>query len=326
MSIAGRKGKFSLSQDSESPQDAAWKRWEDVLTADVFGAYRYLPLKYGLIPFLTHAQDENGRTLEDFLDAQGVSLKGLDYARIHFWPHFDDRSEPDLMLLLGTAPDRIQVALVTEVKFGAPQHEMTYEGVTRSQISHYMIQHLLGTYASPIRSSEIPGVRPLLYITSDRELPDQQIKRARSEVMQANPELSAAQLGIFWCSWIAAGKEARRLWKKHRHDVGEKPWLRLLYDLWQDLEHRGLMPKKPFRRIPQPADFQPAWHYVPRVEIAPPSFSLPSVVYRERKLALDTFGKLPEIIYAKRSIGIPAWPREKKLESLLYQRERENER
>ncbi|MCP4537485.1 MAG: hypothetical protein GY832_10095 [Chloroflexi bacterium] len=264
MSIAGRKGKFLLSQDSETAQDAAWERWEDVLTADVFGAYRYLPLKYGLIPFLTHARDETGRPLEEFLGAQGISLKGLTYARIHFWPHLTDGREPDLLILLGTAPDELEVALLVEAKLYAAQHQIEHEGITRSQIGHYMLYHLRGDYVSSIQPAELPPIRPILFVTLGRTLPKQELECARSEMLTANPELSTSELGIFWCSWATAGKEAHRLWKKHRHEVGEKPWLRHLLDLWYDINYRELVPRQPFQQIPQFVGRLPSWNFSSR--------------------------------------------------------------
>jgi hypothetical protein len=37
VSIVGRKGKLALQTVPENAQDIAWLRFEDVLTADVFG-------------------------------------------------------------------------------------------------------------------------------------------------------------------------------------------------------------------------------------------------------------------------------------------------
>jgi hypothetical protein len=133
-----------------------------------------------------------------------------------------------------------------------------------SQIGYYMLCHLRGDYASPVQLAELPSVRPLLFITPWRTPPKRELKCARSEVMAANPGPATSDLGIFWCSWSMAGRDARLLWEKHRHKVGEEPWLRLLLDLWRDLEYRDLM-REPFQRIPQPIDRLPYWNYSSRI-------------------------------------------------------------
>ena len=74
MSIAGRKGKLKLPINQSHKVAPAWQRIEDMLTADVFGAYRYLPTEVGLIPFLSHAIDENDQTLSEFLRKKGLIL------------------------------------------------------------------------------------------------------------------------------------------------------------------------------------------------------------------------------------------------------------
>ena len=320
MSIAGRKRKFSLPHGYATVQDAAWERWEDVLTADVFGAYRYLPLEYGLTPFLTHAKDENGRTLEAFLKTQRISLEDLTYARIQFWPQLTDGREPDLLILLGTNPDQLQVALLVEAKFHAGLHQIECQGITRSQIGHYMIYHLCGDYKSPVQPTEFPSTRYLLFITRGRAFPKRELERARSEVMAANPSLTESDLGIFWCSWGMAGKEARRLWKKHRHEIEEKPWLRLLLDLWRDIECRDLMPRKPFQRMPRlVGQLRHSWRYASRVGIVLFPDELPPDIYRERKsIPRPLIGTLPQVVYAHRKCGTPQWGPAKRLGPLPY--------
>lgn len=52
MSIAGRHGKLS---ERTSLEEDRWQRIEDLLTADVFGAYRYLPPHVGVAAFLERA-------------------------------------------------------------------------------------------------------------------------------------------------------------------------------------------------------------------------------------------------------------------------------
>lgn len=245
---------------------------------------------------------------------QSVSLKGLTYARIHF----TDNREPDLLILLGTAPDQHDVALLVEAKLYAAQHQIEYHGSMLSQLGYYMLRHLRGDYVSPIRPAELPPVRPLLFITLGRTPPKQDLERARSEVMAANPEPSTSDFGIFWCSWGMAGRKARLLWTEHRGDVGEKPWLRLLLDLWRDLEYRDLM-REPFQRIPQPIGRLPSWNCFSQVGIVSPPSELPPGIYQERRLIpKPLIGRLPEVVYARCKVGIPLLPPTKRLGPLPY--------
>jgi predicted nucleic acid-binding protein len=120
------------------------------------------------------------------------------------------------------------------------------------------------------------------------------------EVMAALPRLDSSEVGIFWCSWAFAGKEARRCWKEHQGEIHHKPWLRLLRDLWQDLEYRDLMPREPFRRLPCWVDPLPGWRYTPRLGIRRPPANLPGPVY------------------ARSRMDIPSWPPAKSLGPQLY--------
>ena len=321
MSIVGRKGKLSLQNTHGSVQDITWERIEDVLTADVFGAYRYLPLKYGLIPFLSHARDERRLTLSEFLANHAISLESLNYARILFWPRLEDQSEPDLLILLGTGPDGLQVALMVEAKFYSSQHEIEKAGTRSSQIGHYLIQHHRGAHGPSLVSEGMPPLRPLLFLTRDARPPYQDLSRARREVRAALPDLTEEEVGLFWCSWAQAGVEARRLWRAHRAEIGERPWLRLLLDVWQEIEHRGLMPRAPFRRLPTWVKPLPIWRYAPRLGIGPPPGKLQPRIYQRPRVGLNPLdGKLPEVVYARPRAGVLPWPRTKSIPAPLYPR------
>ena len=321
MSIVGRKGKLSLQDIPGAARDVVWERLEDVLTADVFGAYRYLPLEYGLIPFLSHAKDERGLSLSDFLATHAVTLESLNYARILFWPRLEDQSEPDLLILLGTSPHDLQVALMVEAKFYSTQHEIEKAGTRSSQIGHYLIQHHCGAYGLSIDSEGVPPLRPLLFLTRDAKPPHQDLSRARGEVRAALPGLTEEGIGLFWCSWAHAGVEARRLWHAHQDKIGEHPWLRLLLDVWHEIEHRGLMPRAPFRRLPSWVKPLPIWRYAARLGIGPPPDTLPPRIYRRPRVGLNPLAaKLPNVVYARPQTGVLPWPRTKSIPPPLYSR------
>jgi hypothetical protein len=225
----------------------------------------------------------------------------LSYARILFWPHFQDGREPDLLVLLGKGPEDLAVALMVEAKLYATQHEIAHGDAMLCQIAYYMIQHLQGAYGDGIDPNMVPAVRPLLFITRDQEIPRGELARARKEVLAALPGRLASDAGFFWCSWHFAAQEAHRLWRRHHSEVREKPWVRLLLDLWQDLAHRDLTPRDPFTLFPR---------FLGR---------LPSGLYREREWSWEpTVGMPPASVYARRDPGISAWTKAKQFGALPY--------
>lgn len=249
MGLVGRKGKLSISDSPTDIREIAWQRYEDVLTADVFGAYRYLPPNLGVVPLLGHAVDETGQSLVEYLDRFGVQLLDLDVARIRFWPTMQDSCVPDVFVLLESSITNKSVALLVEAKYHARQHER--DG--RSQLGHYLIQHISGAYAEGSLAWNLPpNPRPLLFITKHSEIPFAELAQARREVVDALDALVADQIGVFWVNWAKAGQEARRLWRHHREMVDSAPWLRHLLDLYHEIRDRDLLPRPPFIGIPTP--------------------------------------------------------------------------
>lgn len=97
---------------------------EDLLTSDVFGAFKYLPPSLGLLPFLAKAKP--------FVeDAAPLSCDAGD-ASYYFWPRAG-RREPDLLILL--KPTTLGAAnalgppsaLIVEVKYHSPKHNLFNE-------------------------------------------------------------------------------------------------------------------------------------------------------------------------------------------------------
>lgn len=253
MGIAARKGKLTLSGSDCDLHELAWQRYEDVLTADIFGAYRYLPASLGLIPVLHNAVDERGQSFSAFLARFGIALSEFDVARIKFWPTLEDGREPDLFLLLESTATKKSIAVLAEVKFHAPQHEIDHPVGKRSQLGHYLIQHLAGGYAQGSIAWPLPDPaqpRPILFITKHTELPARELEQARFEANKACSTVPNDRLGVFWANWSTIGAEARRLWLLHRHRVGAEPWLRLLLDIYGEIKDRDLLLRTPFRGIP----------------------------------------------------------------------------
>ena len=81
MYIAELKGKLSEKG----------KNKEDVLTSNVFSFFKYADRKIFLRPFL----DELNLDLT-------ISVQDVDNAKFQFWPTFDDGTEPDVIVIVGS--------------------------------------------------------------------------------------------------------------------------------------------------------------------------------------------------------------------------------
>jgi len=70
-------------------------RFEDTLTSAVFGALQYLPRDQVLLPLLRATFPSLAWAAEDVREAD-----------FEFWPHFDDETEPDVVIRAGQPPRR----------------------------------------------------------------------------------------------------------------------------------------------------------------------------------------------------------------------------
>ena len=249
MVLVGRKGKLSVTDGVTDIREVAWQRYEDVPTADVFGAYRYLPPDLGIVSLLGHAIDETGQTFACFLRRFDISLLDLNVARVRLWPTFKDGCEPDVFVLLESTQHPQGVALLVEAKLHAQQHDIG----SRSQLGHYLVQHISDAYAEGSIAWERPQLpRQLLFITKHDEVPGYELTRARDEVCVRLASLSRDDIGLFWVNWAKVGEEAMRLWRTHRKDVATAPWLRHLLDLHSEIRDRDLLPRPAFSGIVGP--------------------------------------------------------------------------
>jgi len=246
--------------------------------------------------------------IAEFLKAYDIDIESLVYARIIFWPTLLDGKEPDLLILLGTASESLTVALLVEAKLYSQQHEITSEETIRSQLGHYAILHLLGSYHSPNINTDLPLARPILYITQANTIPKNELKRARAEVSESNSEFKKSDVGIFWCSWKMAGAEAKKGWHANRNDILANPWLRLLLDLYHDLEYFDQMPREPFQGCPDSQRLHLFAHYRSRHGIPPFSWWVPSDPYQKRAIGIPSLANnIPLTPLVRRDIGIPSF-------------------
>lgn len=234
MSIASRHGKLSSSVGNDEDW---WTRQEDLLTADVFGAYRYLPAELGLLPFLRRAINLEGRTLAEWAGA--ATWDALTHAEVIFWPAFGAR-EPDLLLALRCEQGEDLLVLV-EAKLGSPQHGI--EGC--SQVGYYGRRLLSGDFDEDVIEGDLPVRRTLVYLTKAIAPPAFELEQARRELEQH------AGADVFWLSWHHA-REAAEEAVAEQEGIGRPHVLALLRDLVEDLTARGFA--TPRERVPWPLE------------------------------------------------------------------------
>jgi hypothetical protein len=94
---------------------------EDLLTSDVFSAFKYSPPAEGLIPFLSQGRCfDNSGGKPDFLE-KIVNMK------YYFWPRSNFlHREPDLIIILKTSDHRT-IAIDVEAKYMSGKHNIDAE-------------------------------------------------------------------------------------------------------------------------------------------------------------------------------------------------------
>ena len=105
-------------------------RLEDILTSNVFGAFRYLRPEKGILPFLCSAKNARLETLRVPSGVRDVEWK--------FWPRLPDRREPDLLLRLklDAGPPSIPIEAKCEAsKHGTDEETSADEGVNETKLA-----------------------------------------------------------------------------------------------------------------------------------------------------------------------------------------------
>ena len=88
MYLAELHGKLSYKFDKENYLSQSIERMEDILTSNVFSFFKY---------------SNRNIFLKNYLDELGfkVSVKDAEEAEFRFWPHYEDGTEPDLVIIVG---------------------------------------------------------------------------------------------------------------------------------------------------------------------------------------------------------------------------------
>jgi len=231
VSIAGRHDKL---REVGARDLGDWVRAEDLLTADVFGAYRYLPPAVGVLPFLLRSETSKGMSLASWLLGVGVATEALDEAHVVFWPDLAGK-EPDVLVLLGAAGAPPMLAVLVEAKLHSPQHEIA----DLSQVGFYAKQFAAGRLSSVER---LPDNRAVVFLTRHHVAPADELQRAERE-------LGPGAVPIFWLNWQCALLTASEALKRDGLERGVRLHLE---DLMADLRWRGMFLPQDLRSFPMP--------------------------------------------------------------------------
>lgn len=98
-----------------------------MLTSNVFGVYRYTPFEYGLKPFLRSVVSWQGEQQKPERQELLCLLDEVNDFEILFWPRMDDRTEPDVVILLKDADSNSIGVVGIEAKHGASMQSYSAE-------------------------------------------------------------------------------------------------------------------------------------------------------------------------------------------------------
>ncbi len=200
---------------------------EDLLTADVFAAFKYLPADSGILAFL-HSIDGLNGLLRPLQAGESVTC---DY---HFWPlGFMRRREPDVLLEI-SIEERIY-HIVVEAKYYSGPSDKEIEEIELDgdvyQVGNQLADQLRDLHHGEYRIfrqglrhrrisllSEVND-RFLIYLTAHNTKP-------RTELDRAKAQYPIGQRKLFWANWSQVYEHFKSLatsrpsWQNFRQEEG----------------------------------------------------------------------------------------------------------
>ncbi len=161
---------------------------EDLLTSNVFGAFKYVTPDLALVPFLCKSVDKEGRTLADCLS----NVRDVEYS---FWPWMEEHggkgAEPDVLITLDHT-DRTRSIVLIEAKL--------YSGKSSPADDKPDINDQLAReYDNLAKRAERERIESyfLVYCTADIAAPWEDIAESCAEYGQKRGK----ECTIYWLSW-----------------------------------------------------------------------------------------------------------------------------
>ena len=182
MLYAQLHGKLRLEQEN----------LEDLLTSNVFGALKHVPVSQGLLPFLRRA---TGKDASKLIAALASDVADVSY---EFWPRLAS-CEPDVLIRL--TPERgPRLLILVEAKLHSGKS-------SEASADDKLIGDQLAREWESVQSRAQDEQRQafVVYITVDYCLPAEDIERSQDELRKKQ----GAEGQIVWLSWRALGEVAR---------------------------------------------------------------------------------------------------------------------
>jgi hypothetical protein len=235
---------------------------EDLLTSNVFGSIKYVPIEEGLIPLLSAVEDSNGNNV--FEDLSHI-LK-VDYS---FWPYLKEERcigcEPDVLIQI-KHKNGAQIIILVEAKYksGKSSEATDDDDKPYDQLGREWDNLLV--FAR--NKSAIPY---LLYVTADFGYPGEDIEKSYREFK----EKRGAKIDIVWISW----RKLPVIFCESKHDI--------IKDLVEILRRQWLIF---FEGISAPEDFKSIkWQFQKPHQKLNWSFDVPTIHWKYNCGALTQF-------------------------------------
>lgn len=209
---------------------------EDLLTSNVFGVIKYLPLEDGLRPILACCSDLDGNVPTNALKAI-ESVDGM--PKYEFWPRMQETEcrecEPDVIITIPLANNRKIIVLV-EAKYLSGKSSEAGEGAAPDdQVAREwdnLRRRTIQENATPI----------LLYVTADLGYPRESIESSCEEYRHKRRQ----DMKVYWVSW----RKLPSLFSSTKHEI--------LKDLVKVLKRQGLTF---FEGVTIPASIEIGWTF-----------------------------------------------------------------
>ncbi len=188
MTVAEIRGKISETGTNLS------ERMEDLLTSDIFGSMRYLPVQKALVPFLQTARSLHGNT---------VTIQG-EVIKVHysFWPwlKLSDRipCEPDVVVGLETEENQLHLVFIESKYYSGLSSEEDERAEPNDQLARELDNLDVVSCANlGWRTHSEITARSLLFVTQDMGIPQDVLVQSLDEYERKRNKHG----DIFWASW-----------------------------------------------------------------------------------------------------------------------------
>lgn len=237
MTIAELYGKLSSTGSN------AHERLEDLLTSDVFTAFKYLKPKEALLPFLKLLFEKNSTAVPPKINSWEITHKDVRYV---FWPKGNfRRREADLLILINNSTVQ-QYIFTIEAKYESGTSDVDidtkiHDAEKDNERSGLQIAEEFEDLMQERPYSNIDGIkaplvnRYLIYLTAENTKPCNVLKRS---ILAINDKIESAKFiksHILWCNWSTIWQ----VFKQANWDEYDFPSYDICKDIVKLLERKG---------------------------------------------------------------------------------------